>query len=170
MESSKVRFYLQFLFILCLDDLIAELEDNGDGFRIGIKYFGIVGFADDQKLLSSSLLGLQRMLNICKAFSTSTGLIFTAHISFLTHIAGVPNVNLNLKCRFAKFLYKAINSQNGIITFLGKLCMYNIMSITGSNVSNMLYEFNMNMSDIINGSASNLMKITYTGFNALPDE
>ncbi len=26
------------------------------------------------------------------------------------------------------------------------------------------------MSDIINGSAINLMKIAYTGFNALPDE
>ncbi len=26
------------------------------------------------------------------------------------------------------------------------------------------------MSDIIHGSASNLMKIAYTGFNALPDE
>ncbi len=44
------------------------------------------------------------------------------------------------------------------------------MSITGSNASNMLCEFNINMSDIINGSASNLMKIDYTGFNALPDE
>ncbi len=31
-------------------------------------------------------------------------------------------------------------------------------------------EFNINMSDIINGSANNLMKIAYTGFNALPDE
>ncbi len=41
-----------------------------------MKYFGIVGFADDLKLLSPSLLGLQRMLNICKAFSTSTGLTF----------------------------------------------------------------------------------------------
>ncbi len=28
----------------------------------------------------------------------------------------------------------------------------------------------INMSDIINGSASILMKIAYTGFNALPDE
>ncbi len=44
------------------------------------------------------------------------------------------------------------------------------MSITGSNVSNMLCEFNINMSDIINDSASNLMKIDYTGFNALADE
>ncbi len=44
------------------------------------------------------------------------------------------------------------------------------MSITSSNVSNMLGEFNINMSDIINGSASNLMKIAYTGFNVRPDE
>ncbi len=36
----------------------------------------------------------------------------TAQARFLTHIAGVPHVNLNLKCRFAKFSYKAINSQN----------------------------------------------------------
>ncbi len=71
---------------------------------------------------------------------------------------------------FAKILYKAINSQNEAITFLAKLCMCNIMSITGSNVSNKLCEFNIDMSDIINGSACNLMKIAYTGFNALRDE
>ncbi len=35
-------------------------------------------FADDLKYLSPSLLGLQRRLNICKAFSTSTGLTFNA--------------------------------------------------------------------------------------------
>ncbi len=29
----------------------------------------------------------------------------TAHIRFSTHIAGVPHLNLNLKCRFAKFVY-----------------------------------------------------------------
>ncbi len=90
----------------------------------------------------------------------------TAHTRFLNHIAGVPHVNLNLKCRFVKFVYKAINSQNEKIAFLAKLCMYNTMSITGSNVSNMLCEFNIIMSDIINGSAINLIKIAYT----LPDE
>ncbi len=34
----------------------------------------------------------------------------------------------------------------------------------------MLCEFNINISNIINGSATNLMKIAYTDFNALPDE
>ncbi len=94
----------------------------------------------------------------------------TAHTRFLTHISGVSHVNLNLKCRFAKVLRKAINSQNERIAFVAKLCMYNTMLIIGSNVSNMLCEFNINMSDIINRSASNLMKIAYTGFNALPEQ
>ncbi len=48
--------------------------------------------------------------------------------------------------------------------------MHNTMSINDSNVSNMLCEFNIYISDIINGSASNLIKIAYTGFNAIPDE
>ncbi len=48
--------------------------------------------------------------------------------------------------------------------------MFYTISITGSNVSNMLCEFNIHMSDSINGSASNLMKIAYTGVNTLPGE
>ncbi len=75
-KQGSVLFTI--LFTLCLKDLIVELEDNGDVCRIGMKYFGIVGFADVLKLLSPSLLGLPRMLNICKAFSTSTGLTFNA--------------------------------------------------------------------------------------------
>ncbi len=72
----------------------------------------------------------------------------TAQTRFLIHIAGVPHVNLNLKCRFAKLFCKAINSQNERIAFLAKLCMYNTMSINISNVSNMC-EFNINMSDFL---------------------
>ncbi len=74
----------------------------------------------------------------------------TAHTRFLSHIAGVPHVNLNLKCRFAKILYKAINSQIEIITFLANdacitLCQLLAMSLTCC--------VNINMSDIINGSS-----------------
>ncbi len=66
------------LFTLCLDDLIAELEDNGESCTIGMKYIGIVWFANDLKLLFPSSHGLQRMLNIGKAFSVRTGLTFNA--------------------------------------------------------------------------------------------
>ncbi len=74
MVSNKALFYPQFIFIYTLLRWFnSKLEDNGDSCRIGRKYVGIVGFADDLKLLCPSLLGLQRMLNICKAFSTSIG-------------------------------------------------------------------------------------------------
>ncbi len=56
------------LFTLCLDDLIAELEDNDDGCRIGMKYFGIVGFADDLKLLSTSLLRFTKNAQYMQSF------------------------------------------------------------------------------------------------------
>ncbi len=75
-KQGSVLF--QIVFTLCLDDLIAELEDNGVGCMISMNYFDIVRFADDLKLLSPSIIGLQRMLNICQAFSTSTGLTFNA--------------------------------------------------------------------------------------------
>ncbi len=61
------------------------------------------------------------------------------------HIASVPHVNRNLKCRLAHFIYKAMNFQNERIAFLAKLCMYSTMSITGSYVSNMLCEYKLNM-------------------------
>ncbi len=43
------------------------------------------------------------------------------------------------------------------------------MSITGSKVSNLLSEYNINMFIIIKGSANNLVKIAYTILNAIPD-
>ncbi len=55
-----------------------------------------------------------------------------SHTTILTHIAGVHHVNLNLKCTFAKSLYKTINSENERITFLDKLCMYNTNLIIGN--------------------------------------
>ncbi len=66
------------LFTLCLDDLLNELENNREGCWIGKRYYGVVGYADDLKLMSPSLKGLQNMLNICKSFSERTGLIFNA--------------------------------------------------------------------------------------------
>ncbi len=66
------------LFTLLLDDLLFELENSGDGCRIGTNYYGCVGYADDLKLLYPGLKGLQRMLNICIIFSCSNGLIFNA--------------------------------------------------------------------------------------------
>jgi hypothetical protein len=94
----------------------------------------------------------------------------TAHTRFLNHIGGIPHINLDLKCRFAKFLYKAINSHNERVSFLAKLCMTNTLSVTGHNVSNIMCEYNVCMSDIINGNASMLMRKAYMCTGSIPDE
>ncbi len=70
---------------------------------------------DSKRLYITLNIAVQRLYDLPR----------TAHTSFLTHIAGVSHVSLNLKCRFAKYLYKAINSQNERIAFLATSCMYN---------------------------------------------
>lgn len=281
------------LFTLCLDDLILELEKRGDGCWIGHKYYGIVGFADDLKLLCPSLKGLQKMLNVCHKFSVSTGLIFNsdktvcikfhasshindivqypmflgenqlkwctkvkhlghvfncclsftpdvayrkgqfigcvngiitqfgfahpvcklklltthgysfygsslwnlygnacsqlyvtwniairrlydlprmAHTRFLTHITGIPHINHSLKCRFVKFVHKAITSCNSKVSFLANMCLSNTQSITGNNMSNILLEYGLNLNVIENLQFSSKMNVSYYGRNCLPNE
>ena len=54
------------LFNIYIDDLLRELEQGGDGARIGSKYVGALAYVDDITLLSPTvLLGIQRMLNTC---------------------------------------------------------------------------------------------------------
>ncbi len=85
-------------------------------------------------------------------------LLRTAHTRFLTHIAGVPHVNLNLKFKFAKFLYKAINSQNERITFPTKLCMYNTMSLWMPLMDRMKYRKAVMVFKSLNGLAPQYIK------------
>jgi len=282
------------LFTLLLDDLIVELEKSGDGCRIGNKFYGCFGYADDLKLLCPGLSGLQRMLNICKSFSSGNGLTFnatktlcikfhsgkhdsaivqypvylgpdklkwyakvthlghtfncclkftadvanrkgqfigcvnsiitqfgfshpvcklrllvthgysfygsplwdlygndseqlyttwniavrrlfdlprTAHTRFLSHIANVPHIKHDLKCRFVKFVNKAVNSTNSKVSYLAKLCVSNTLSITGNNVSNILCEYNIKMTDIVSHkNACYLMKKCYMENNDLNGE
>ncbi len=51
---------------------------------------------DSKKLYITWNIAVHRLYDLPK----------TAHTRFLTDIAGIPQLNLNLKCRFAKFLYK----------------------------------------------------------------
>ena len=39
------------LFNICTDDLLRQLEQGGDGARIGSKYVGALAYADDITLL-----------------------------------------------------------------------------------------------------------------------
>ncbi len=47
----------------------------------------------------------------------------TAHTMFLNHISSVPHVNLNLKCRFAKFVYKSILRMRKLLSLPNYACI-----------------------------------------------
>lgn len=58
------------LFNLYVDDLIVNLKVNGDGCHVGSRFLGCVLYADDLLLLSPSVIGLQKMLDICSIYGT----------------------------------------------------------------------------------------------------
>jgi hypothetical protein len=52
------------LFNVYVDDMIVNLRCNGDGYHVGSCFIGCVMYPDDLLLLSPSILGLQKMLDI----------------------------------------------------------------------------------------------------------
>ena len=56
------------LFTLYIDVLLQRLQNCGAGCMVGCEYFGVLCYADDITLLSPTVLGLQKMLQICEQF------------------------------------------------------------------------------------------------------
>ncbi len=85
----------------------------------------------------------------------------TTHTRFLMHIAKLPHLKHSLKCRFIKFVCNILNSSNDKLQFLGKLSTVTTKSITGHNITNIMCEYGLKMSDITNGNALSKMNNTY---------
>ena len=64
--------------------LINRIE-SGLGCRIGIHWYGGLAYADDVILLSTSVQGLQELVNICQEHAKESDLQFSTH----------PNPNLS---------------------------------------------------------------------------
>ncbi len=62
----------------------------------------------------------------------------TAHTRLLCYITNLPHIKHNLTCRFIKFVNNANKSCNKKVKFLAKMCISNILSVTGCNISNIL--------------------------------
>ena len=54
-------------FAVCIDDLLQRLRQLGVGCRIGGKFLGAAGFADDIVLLASSWGAIELLLATVKA-------------------------------------------------------------------------------------------------------
>ena len=53
------------------------LSESGHGCRIGVHYYGAMAYADDVILLSTSVNGLQEMVNICMKHAKDNDLLFS---------------------------------------------------------------------------------------------
>ena len=66
------------LFCIYIDVLLKELESAGHGCWIGSHFYGAVGYADDLKLLSPTIDGLENMLKICENFGRTFGVKYNS--------------------------------------------------------------------------------------------
>jgi retron-type reverse transcriptase len=75
------------LFNLYVDELIDDLKCNNDGCHVGNCFVGCIMYADDLLLLSPSLVGMQRMLDVCWAYGVAHNIIFN-HNKTVSAVAG----------------------------------------------------------------------------------
>ena len=64
-------------FITYLDVLIRELRNSGQGAQLGLHWFGGLFWADDGILLSTSVQGLQVLVDVCQSHAAATDLMFS---------------------------------------------------------------------------------------------
>ena len=57
------------LFNLSIDGLLTQLSVSGVGARMADLYLGCLTYADDITLVSPSIAGLQRMLDMCTVYT-----------------------------------------------------------------------------------------------------
>ena len=73
------------LFTLYLDGLIQKLKHSGIGCHIGRTYCGVFGYADDLAIVSPTLFGLRKMIEICEEYASEMDLLFNQKKSKLLY-------------------------------------------------------------------------------------
>ena len=73
------------LFTVYIDNLIKILKQRNVGCKIGNKFLGVFGYADDLTLLCPTLSGLQEMLNICEDYAKDYNILLNASKSKLMY-------------------------------------------------------------------------------------
>ncbi len=71
-------------FYIYIENLLIRLQNCGYGGKVGPAFVGCLAYADDVTLISPTLNGTQRMLDICTSFATEKGLLFNSKKGFVT--------------------------------------------------------------------------------------
>ncbi len=107
-RQGSILFPVLFNIFIC--DLLKLVGNNESGIRIGAKLFNSFAYADDISLFSSTVPGLQELINICTDYSSLWRFNFginktkcmpvgKSNKCFVTepvwHLKGVPIVTVN---------------------------------------------------------------------------
>ncbi len=57
------------LFVVYVDDMLEKRKESGYGCKVGSKFYGGVGFADDLFLLNPTIFALKKIINICVKYA-----------------------------------------------------------------------------------------------------
>ncbi len=82
------------LFTVYMDELLSRLENSGFGVRIGQHYYGAISYADDLSLVSPTMHGLQRMIELCEIFGAEYGVKYNPTKSVAMHVTKKTQMNL----------------------------------------------------------------------------
>ena len=83
------------LFNVYINDLLEAINKCGDGARFSDVFVGCIAYADDIALVSPTVTGMQRMLDICSDYAIDHSLVFndkkSVATSFIKSKRTVPN-------------------------------------------------------------------------------
>ena len=83
------------LFTVYMDRLVERLKQCNAGCWVGHKYFGTLIYADDIVLISPSLSGLQKMVNVCGEFGKENSINFNAKKSHCMYVGKDDTADLS---------------------------------------------------------------------------
>lgn len=128
------------LFTLYMDVLLKRLESKGIGCKIGHKYYGALGYADDLTLLCPSLQGLQDMLDICTEYGIEYDVKYNPDKSECICFSRVnTEVGYNLMLNNEKL--KWVKQ----IKHLGNYLLYNLNEVAEVNHKSRSFIYHVNM-------------------------
>ena len=110
-------------FSIYLDVLLQTLHDSGLGCYVGSRYAGSFGYADDAILLSPTVSGLQKMINICERFGIDY------HVSFnssKTYCIKFSNNSKTSECNKSVYMNGEKLQWKKTIKHLGNLMNWNL--------------------------------------------
>ena len=111
------------------------------------------------------LLSSQSVTNMCtqwrKAHRQALTLPYRTHCDLIPLIAENTPIEIFLDCKFLGFYKSAATSDNRIVNYMAKNCLFNHESTMGRNLTHLLQKYNLQVNNILSYSKELIKKHCY---------